>query len=351
MLGWAFAGLMIVSFLLIPIGQKMFQSWSTAIRTPTGPYRLATLWLGIVALLVNAAWVPLPHRVACQGIVKPENQTFVYTQGAGRIASVPLQLPGPREASAPIVALDNPWTEDKARMAAQRQRQLECQVASMRKAAYQEPALIDRSPTLAMLVAIADKQSQNAQNEVKALTVAKTVPGTWVPIELPLQQSLDGNVTSMRGHMIDDPESLGQWLPAGTPIGYVTPSERVTVAATLPVSQLNHIQVGMSARVRFDQLPNEVFSAKVLALSTLSAAPDSDAENRTIRKLNDDLQDSNFSSSFSAILAIEGVSQGMLAMGGTADVLVWSTPKSLSYHIAQLASATFGPNVPQTVER
>ncbi len=365
-LGWAFATLSIVSFLLIPLGQKMFQTWSVARRTSRGPYRVVALWMGCVALIANAGWLPMPYRIACQGSVQPEHRTFVYTQTAGRI---PLELepralaalevsdhsivrlaPAAHSASC-LAILENPWIEDQARMATQRQHQLECQVVSLRQAAYQQSSVMDRLPTLTTMVEIAKKKSLNATKELEALAIAKPSPGSWVAIELPPLESLDGITPSMQGHTIEASENRGRWLPAGTPIGYVTPTENVSIAATIPISQLSSIQLGMSARVRFDQLPNRVFSAKVVEISGLTSTPDSVVRSRTLSHASGSGLALDSRSHVSISLAVYDASQKLLAMGGTAEIVIWSAPKSLYDHAMHFAGATFGPSGSQTISR
>lgn len=353
-LGWVFAILTIISFLLIPLGKKMFQSWSAARRTSQGPYRVVAMWLFCVALVVNIGWLPLPHRIACEGLVQPESRTYVYTQAAGRI---PLVEKGTdpfstKKGSVPFfVSLENPWIEDHARVAIQRQRQLECQIASTRLAAYQEPSIIDRLPVLSTLAVIAERQSLNAIKEVNALHVEMPSRVPWVPIALPPVESLDGYMPNMPRHTVDDLESCGQWLPAGTPIGYIALSERVSIAATVPISQLSNILVGMSARVRFDQLPNDIYTAKVSEISSLAAVPDDYVRIHNLKK-STNISEATDSRSFVSIsFIVEGISQKTLAMGGTAAVVVWSTPKSLYHHITHLAGSTFGPNGLQTLVR
>ena len=353
LLGWAFASLSILSFLLIPIGQMMFQSWSIARKISYGPFRLAAMWLSIVALIASIASIPLPHRIACRGSVLPETHNFVYTQAAGRI---PLDGDAEFESNASnsqawLVALQNPWLADQAHIAAQRQKQLECQVATLRQAAYQQPAKIDQLPTFKTLVSIAEKQSLNVCKELDALKIAKPTSGAWIPIALPSLGSLEGDRPSTQNFTIDSKESRGRWLPAGTPIGYIAPSDRVVIALTVPVSQLNNIQLGMPARVRFDQQPDRVYSAEVLEISGMTAAPNeiasspkSDAFSLSGGTL---MNDSNISIS----LTVEGVLQNELAMGGTAEAVIWSQPQSLYQHAKTLLGTKFGPSGPQIVLR
>ncbi len=357
-LGWTFGALMVISFLIIPLGQKMFQSWSAARSTPNGPYRLITMWLGCVALVVNLGWLPLPNRIACKGSVQPESQTFVYTQASGRIPLASTQDSfkpylgngTPSSSESLLVSLENPWIEDHARLAIQRQRQIECKIAAARLAAYQEPSMIDQLPALTTLASIAEKQTQSAIKDVHALNVVTPSQMTWVPIELPSLESLDGTNRRTQCHTVHDLDSRGQWLPAGTPIGYVTNSNRVSIAASIPVSQLDNISVGMCARVRFDQLPSQVYEAKVVEISGWTAAPDNLVRNQPNGNTVD-REASDLGSLVSVSLLVEDASQKTLAMGGTADVVMWSKPKSLYYHIAHFAGATFGPNVPQIISR
>jgi putative peptide zinc metalloprotease protein len=357
-LGWAFAILMFASFLLIPMSQKMFQSWSEARRSPKGPVRLVVMWLGCAALILNIGWLPLPHRIACQGSVQPESRTLVYTQTAGR---VPLTrphdhhepYPGVHDSHSPeslLLALENPWIEDRARQAIYRQKRLECQIAATRMAAYRDPATIDRLPALSTMASIALKQTSNALNDVQSLQI-KRPKATWVPLELPPLESLDGSRPNRPSHTVADPACLGQWLPAGTPIGYFTESERVSIAATIPISQLGDISVGMTARIRFEQLPSQIYEAKVIEISGLTATPDTALGNHSGNRRLANGESSDPSSFVSILLSVDGASQQKLGMGGTAEVVVWSKPKSLYHHVAHLAGATFGPSGLQTLSR
>ncbi len=353
LLGWAFAGLSILSFLLIPIGQMMFQSWSVARKISYGPYRLAAVWFGVVALIASITSMPLPHRIAGRGSVQPEIHTFVYTQAAGRI---PLEGDAEFESNASnspalLVALQNPWLADQARVAAQRQKQLECQIATLRQAAYQQPAKIDQLPTFTTLVSIAEKQSLNICKELDALKIFKPTQGSWVPIALPSLGTLESDWPSMQSFTIDSQESRGRWLPAGTPIGFVAPSDRVVIALTVPVSQLNNIRQGMLGRVRFDQQPDRVYSAEVIEISGMTATPNDVASSRTSDPFSQYggslVNDSNISIS----LAVKGISQNELAMGGSAEAVIWSHPKSFFQHAKTLLGTTFGPSGPQIVLR
>ena len=353
-LGWSFAILALVSFFLIPIGQKMFQSWSAAQRAAKGHYRLAALWLGLIALILNLGSLPLPHRIACVGSIQPENRTFVYTQTAGRIPRAANQASSQgtnASFESPLVCLENPWIEDQARIAIQHERQLECQLTAMRKTAYQESSMIDRIPTLEMLVSIAKKQSQNAFNEVNALTIQKPSAGSWIPIKLPPLDLLDGTRPSLLNYTVVDSESRGQWLPAGTPIGYLASTDGISIAANVPVSQLNNIQIGMLARVRFDQVPDRVYSARVVEISEMTSVSDEFSSCRTKNHSSGGSDSSNSGSLVSILLTVDDQSQKTLAMDGTAEVVLWSTPKSLFHLAFQLAGTTFGPSGSQTTSR
>ncbi len=358
-LGWMFAVLMLISYLVIPMSQKMFQSWNEARRGPKGPVHLVAMWLGCGALVLNLGWLPLPNRVACQGSVQPESHTIVYTQTAGRILYAPVEdhprsqsgLSDSRLSTPILLALENPWIEDRARRAIHRQKQIECKIASTRMAAYHGPASIDRLPTLSTMALIAEKQTSSALIDVKSLVVERPVQATWVPLELPSLEPLDGSKAKSRIHTIEESTCLGQWLPAGTPIGYVTDSDRVSIAATVPISQLGDIHVGMTARVRFEQLPNRVYTGKIIKISEFSAAPDDSVGRQSWNNPPANGESSDPTSLVSISFSADGVSQKMLGMGGTAQVVVWSKPKSLYRQIANLAGATFGPSGLQTISR
>lgn len=351
-LGWAFAMLAFVSFILIPLGQMMFQSFSMASQVSRGPYRMAAIWIGIVIALVNLAWLPLPHRIACRGTVQSEKRAFVYTQASGRI---PIDAPASDpsrdlESSTHLVTLENPWIADQARLASQRQQQLECQVATLRQAAYHQPSVIDQIPTLTTLVSIAENQSLHAKKELDALVVAKPTSGRWIPIELPPLASLDGDGVGASRQTIEDPASRGRWLPAGTAIGYIAPTDRVSIVASIPVSQLQNIQLGMLGRVRFDQRPDRFYSVQVTEISEISAVP-VDASPRELTGSTMQGNRTENTSHLSITMAVENVSQPELALGGSAEVVIWSNPMSLYQHTIRFLGSTFGPIEPQIVSR
>lgn len=351
--GSIFAILLVVSFLLIPLGQMMFQSWSASLRSSYGPYRFATLWLAILVLLVHGALLPLPHRIACSGTVNPESQTFVYTQVAGRL---PLNHPTNisktgTQLSLPLIALENPWLADQAQQASQRQRQFECQVSSLRQAAYHQPTKIDQLPSLMALVSIAEKQSRHAVSELDALSIFKPQPGRWMPIALPSSEPPEGNVTEPRNYTIEDVQSRGRWFPAGTAIGYIAPSDQVWVATSIPVSQLSSVQLDMPARVRFDQQPDRIYSARVVQLSSMQATPFNGGNLQNSASNATHSGNVENSTSVALWLAVDGASQRELAMGGTAEAVIWSTPKSLYYHTMNFVNITLGPNETRTALR
>lgn len=384
-LGWAFAFLSIVSFLFIPLGRMMVQTWVMAKEVPKGPYRVVTMWLGVIAVIANAVWIPFPHRIGCQGTVQPGDQTMVYTQVAGRVAvrheraswpqneldnrvasrefhpesrvarsefsmgvirtSETPPLPARwKSPSSPLVLLENPWLEDQYRVAQHRHKQLELEAVSLKQAAYQESSRIDRLPAIRTLVSIAEKKSRQVEKELNSLSVSPSLPGQWVPMELPIADSLDGPSCDQRGYTVNDLESYGRWLPAGTPIGFLAAMDSLSVEVLLPVSQLSDVRVGMPARVRLDQLPGCVFPARIVEVSDAMATTENHMRTRSPAKASSNNEGSDGRSLVSVTLAIERTSPATLAIGGTAEVVIWSTPKSLYQHAIQIAGATFGPN-------
>ncbi|MDZ4848758.1 MAG: HlyD family efflux transporter periplasmic adaptor subunit [Pirellulaceae bacterium] len=353
MLGWGFAALVLASFLLIPLGQIMVRSFSAPQQSRRSRLRVAIIWLAIMGLVSNVMWIPLPHRIACQGTVQLEDRTFVYTQAAGRIpveaANLSVSLECDR--SAKILMLENPWLVDRAQLYRQRQHQLERQIFSIRQASYQQPSKIDQLPTLQTLASIAEKQVSQATQELNSLSIAKPDQGTFIPVELPRLMSIENDTPIRQRFTIDDVESRGQWLPAGTPIGYVASSDRIEIAAVIPVSQLDHLKLGMPARVRIDQMPDRFYSAHIADLSVMTSTKGNSQSLRGTDELPSKSTATPTEAYLSISLAVDGVSQSTLAIGGTAEAVIWSQPKSLYDRAVGLYAATFGPSGSRTFSR
>jgi hypothetical protein len=348
-LGWGFAMLAVTSYLFIPLGRTMFRTWRLARTAPRGPYRVIAVWLGILALVVNFGWVPLPYRVACHGSIRPANPSLVYTQVAGRLAVRSLPTEQPLNATEPLAVLENAWIEDRCRVAAQRQQELECKLASTRHSSYQAASAIDRLPSLKVLLSIAQKQVKQAESERDLLKVRATEGREWIPTELPPLETLDVHDSHRKSETVIHAANQGRWIPAGTPIGYCVSSDAIALDMVLPVSKLEAIAVGMTARVRFDQLPHHLFRARVEGISD-KIATDPYRPSMADGSLNDRSEDERVSY-VSVTLLVDGASRKMLAMGGTAEVVIWSRPKSLYQHALHLAGATFGPTASRTISR
>jgi putative peptide zinc metalloprotease protein len=207
LIGILMAVVCFVAWVTVPVGKFIHYLASSPKLERVRP-RAVAVSLALLALVIGVLqFVPLPSHFRAPGVVQAREWSQIVNATAGLVSEL-LASPGGRvRAGQPLVRFQSPELEFELAQARAHQSEVESRVRT---------ALASQAPDLKPLAALL----QTATNRVAklladqaALTVAARHDGLWVAPDLR--------------------ESIGRWLPRGTPLGLVVNPAAFQFTATV----------------------------------------------------------------------------------------------------------------------
>ncbi|MGE0761211.1 MAG: efflux RND transporter periplasmic adaptor subunit, partial [Pirellulaceae bacterium] len=220
-----------------------------------------------LAILVVAAWLPLPHRVRCTLYVKPCEAASVYVESAGTLSQIHVRPGDWVEEGQPIVTLKNIDVQLAIeRLLGERQR-LESRLRSLRQRAFEDDAAGMEIAEVEKALAATDEQLAARTTDLKKLTVLAPVRGVvMAPPRRPPAHRDTGHLPPWSGTPFDS-RNLTAYLSSGAAICDIGDPNRLEAILAVDEGDVEFLRPGQTVELFLDQLPSEPFSTQIEQLS------------------------------------------------------------------------------------
>jgi putative peptide zinc metalloprotease protein len=338
-LGYLFAILVGFSMVGLPLLTILLnQLTATSVSWHAKGLRL-TAGLVVAAIVACLSFVPIPHRIACRGQLQPHDGTVIYAQAAGCLQAA---------LDWNQYQLENHEVRDRWLQAQRTHAELQGRLHQIRQAAYLQPTMLGKLPTLQMLTQLAWDRSQQTYQELARLRHLGQPGESWIPLNLPPLLDPGTDLELEETGTIFDEANRRRWLARGTPIAVATRSDRVLVETELPLEKIEGIEIGTAARVCLDQQATRFYQARVIRIShltTSSSLPQSDRPPLLASQPPGMATDREAKPIAMTLiqLQLENASLDELALFGNASIVFWAEPQTLYSYARHQVAATFGP--------
>jgi putative peptide zinc metalloprotease protein len=338
-LGYIFASLVGFSMVGLPLlATTVIQLTSASVSWHRKCLRL-TAGLVAAGILACLSFIPIPHRVACRGQVQPHEATVIYTQAAGSLQVA---------SSLKQYHLENHELRDRWLQAQHTHAELQSRLHQIRQAAYLQPTMLGKLPSLQMLTQLAWDRSQQTYHDLARLRHLGQPDEIWIPLTLPPLLDPGTDVELEETGTIFDEANQQRWLDRGTPIAIATRSSRILVETELPLEKLDGIELGTAARVCLDQQATRLYQARVIRISHLTTSSSVFRSDRAPwlgcqPSAGVAEHDAPLTAMTLIQLQLDDATLDELALFGNASVVFWAQPKTLYSYARHLVASTFGP--------
>lgn len=233
---------------------------------PLSKPKIALTLTAFAAVVVAAAFIPLPLHVKAPFLIEPAEARTVYVVRPGELTQVNV-APGDHVEKGDVLAvLSDPQTEDELRTL-EAERDTELERANAFEAARDEAQYAVSRERVASL----EKRIEDMKEQLRHLTLTAPASGTVVAAtaqQRPQQRDSE-TLPTWKGTPLDE-ENRGAFLEAGTALLVVAPEETTgKVEATLLVDQAdrNDVFEGQEVELRFDHIPDKLYDSKVETFS------------------------------------------------------------------------------------
>lgn len=256
-----FAGLLLGGRVLAIARQGVarFQAWKSG-----GDVRTLRFLFGLV-LLAGGGWLlatcPFPHSVIGPAILgRAEARTlFAVTPGFLETTASPGSVP----AGEPLVLLSNPDLALEILKLEGAVERLEKGRESLSRRVVTEPHLSAQLAAVDSSLRDQRERLRSRKSEAERLRVTSPVGGKWIPLTLSESGVPLSAERSLRHVDWGDPRLRGTWVPAGTPLAEVAPSENYEARVFVEQSDLPFVRVGQAVRIKTGQIEGSVLEGKV----------------------------------------------------------------------------------------
>jgi putative peptide zinc metalloprotease protein len=267
-LGLVLVGLRLMT-LCLQVGRQVAAWWKggqmRAIRFSVG--------VAVVAVIGGLAmsW-PLPFTVQGPGLIEHADAQPIFATTPGALESA--AAPGAVRAGETLVVLKNPEVEMeilRLRGAVERQTQV---VENLSRRVVSESYLAAQLAVARTALTDQQERLHSREREAQHLTLKAPIDGYWWPALTDSISSLQKERT-LRSVAMTDSRVVGTWIPAGTTLAVIAPTDEAEVRVLVEQSDVPFVRPQQVVRVKLAQASGRVLSGKVVEVAqrNLESAP------------------------------------------------------------------------------
>lgn len=236
---------------------------------PLSRKRMAVTAAIIGAVLLAVLQIPVPIYIQAAVMIQPHDVRHVYTRTPGMLDQIEVQSGDTVQKDQVLATLSNPQLEDELR-----QLELEITVEEQRK----KNALAQSDPAQKQLAMKAlstrTAQLEELRQQYARLVLKAPADGVIVSAESqpqPEHASDDHSLDSWHGDPLK-PRNTGALLQPNTHLCSIAPDERLEAVLYIDQSDRNDLETGQRIRLKFDHLPDQIYTGEITELSTQAIA-------------------------------------------------------------------------------
>ncbi|MDQ3332278.1 MAG: hypothetical protein M3552_16780, partial [Planctomycetota bacterium] len=202
----------------------------------------------LVAAILAAGLIPLPHRIEAAAILRPQDATQIFVSVGGTV--VKSVAAGEVVARDQIVGrLDDAALESEVVQLESRVAELAAQIAVLESRRLADPALAAHIPATVQAAQAATLQLERRRKDLADLTLRSPRPGTILPPPIRTVTETDDDLSAWSGTPLDD-WNLGCHLEPGTLYCLVGDPNRIEAVAIVEEGSIAFLKSGQRVRLQ-----------------------------------------------------------------------------------------------------
>lgn len=232
---------------------------------PLSRKRMAVTAAILVVVLLAVLRIPIPVYIQAAVMIQPHDVQHVYTKTPGTLDEIGVRSGDRVQRDQVLARLSNPQLEDELR---QVELQISVEIQNERNAlALSDPA---EKQLAKKALATSQAQLQELQQQRSRLVLKAPTDGVIVSAEgQPRQEhsSDEHTLTTWYGDPLKD-RNLGALLQPNTHLCSIAPDDQLEAVLYIDQSDRNDLQLGERIRLKFDHLPDQIYTGEITELST-----------------------------------------------------------------------------------